>query len=235
MRKLRKLLGVLLGISIIGTVAVTGSADSVVVIVDEFAKTKYIPICTEEDEQFTGFTDRDEVVVLQDEKTQTLDLTALTPTEHNEYANGDFYIVEDIYVQTDDPMSASVSAADEWVNRTVTVKHLIYDDPKKNYGTLYATMVLTVKFEYNGTTARVVGIPDYCTYCDSSFGLDISTKEVTYKSDQGSNFWGNKYACAEYVVNISNFPKSLNSSNTTSKDFRLYVSMDRNGTMHTYD
>lgn len=157
----------------------------------------------------------------------------MTPSEHNEYVDDGFYIVDDIYVQADEPTSASVNSI--WEYQTVTVKRSIYDNPDKTYGVLYATMVLTVEFRWNGTTAEVVGRPNYYTTKDTAGkNLEISTKEVSYKSNQGGNFlWGNKYAYAKYVITISNFPKSLNSSNTTSKDFRLYVERNRNGTPKT--
>lgn len=118
------------------------------------------------------------------------------------------------YVQADEPTSASVNSI--WEYQTVTVKRSIYDNPDKTYGVLYATMVLTVEFRWNGTTAEVAGRPNYYTTKDTAGkNLEISTKEVSYKSNQGGNFlWGNKYAYAEYVITISNFPKSLNSSNT---------------------
>lgn len=232
MRKLRKLLGIVLGLSIIGTVSLAGTAETVSVASD--ADGEYtLPIGAQADMLFTDIGD---VSVFRDKQTEAADLTGLTPEEHNEYFDGELYIVEDIYVSVDEPSSASTSAASEWESKKVTVQHAIFDNPSRNYGTLYATMSLTVKFEYNGTTTRVAGVPSYCTYHYSSYGLDISTKEFSYKSDQGSNiFFGNKYAYAEHVINISNFPKSLNSSNTESRDFRLCVSMNRNGEMHTDD
>lgn len=209
----------------LGSVTVTGTADSPFVITEENGK---INIANGE-EGYELFMERDNVVVFQDEETEIPDLTGLTPTEHNEYFDGDFFIVDDIYVHDCDSLTASVSATDEWNRTPVTVERSIYDNPDKNYGALYAKMVINVEFLWNGTTAKIANRPACYAY-DYLYKLDMTTKVYSYKSDQGSNaLFGNKYACVEYVINISNFPKSLNSSETESKDFRLYISMNRNG------
>lgn len=231
MKNLRKLFGVLLGLSIIAATAVTGTADTTIYL----GASEDDPdiVCPEGYERIPY----DGGVAFRSKITETADLTALTPDEHNEYFDGDFYIVDDIYVQTNEQTNTSVNSTSEWEYKTVTVNRSIYDESNKSYGTLYATMKVTAQFKWDGSTAKVVGTPNCTTTIESAgkaLGLEKENKVISYCSDQGSNFlFGNKYAYVEYVVTISNIPKSSSSSSTTSKDFRLYVSMNRNGKQNT--
>lgn len=230
-KKIRKLLGVLLGLSIMVTTTLVSYAAVSSDWFNEIVENN-TPVCGD---GYDCYPVGDAGWLYIDKEIETPNLSLLTPTEHSEYAEGDLYIVDDIYVQTCEPLNASVASTSGWEYKTITVNRSIYDNPSKNYGTLYATMTLTAQFKWDGTTSRVVGIPNYYT-SKSTAGksLEISTKEVSYKSDQGANIiWGNKYAYAEYVITIENFPKSLDSFETTSKDFRLYVSVNRNGKMNT--
>lgn len=232
MKRLRKLLGVLLGLSIITATAATSIAETMTIYEGADENDPDI-VCPDGYERVPY----DGGVAFRSKVTETPDLTALTPTEHNEYAEGDFYIVEDVYVQTDEPSDASVSATGGWEYSMVTVNHSIYDDSDKNYGTLYATMTVTAQFKWNGETAEVVGTPSYYTKITpdgEKRGITKKDKKKTQASDQGSNFlFGNKYAYVEYVVTLTYHFDLPSLSGEFPIDFRLYVSMNRNGKMNT--
>lgn len=255
---MKKLLCCLLGISIITVTTATSGAAGVMIAADEPMDT-----APEENGAFVSYfidpyVDKDDPdivcpegferipcdrgVVFRSKATETPDLTKLTPVETSEYINGDFYVVEDVYVTDEYTKETATTAADSWEYKTVTVKHSIYEDPDKNYGTLVATMIVTAQFKWNGTTAMVVGTPSCYTTTEAGgknfmgTGKSIEKYDIAKdcRSDQGSNyFFGNKYAYVEYIVRIT-YPINLGSTNL-SMDFRLYVSVNRNGKMNTED
>lgn len=252
MKKLKILLCGLLGISIITATMATGAAVEPTGVAGDLTDTAseetaaIVPylvypdadkddpdiVCPEDYERIPC----DDGVTFRSKVTKTPDLTALTPDEHNEYADGDFYIVEDVYVQKDEQPDASVNSASAWESETITVNRSIYQDPDKAHGSLLAEMIITAKFRWNGETAEVVGTP-YCHTNIRSAGEEIiiavRNKEVHYASDQGSNFlFGNKYAYVEYIVTLTYDLKSIGLG-VIPMDYRLYVSVNRNRDMNT--
>lgn len=257
-KKFKKLLGVLLGLSIVTAMAATSAADGASGafnrpaggvmednddIAEETGGTYFSCPYADENEADKlcpeGYerVPSDNGLKFKAKVTETSDLSALTPIEHNEYVDGDFYIVDEVYEQAGVPTDLYIINASEWEYKRVTVNRSIYQDPDKNHGTLLATMTVTVQFKWNGNTAWVVGDP-YCNTKIEPAGQEFikskSNKEVAFASDQGSNFlFGNKYAYVEYIVTltyhfgVSGLPDEL------PVDFRLYVSVNRNGSMNT--
>lgn len=174
-------------------------------------------------------------ITFRSKVTETPDLTALTPVQHNEYVSGDFYVVDDVYVQTGVPTDLVVYNTDEWEFKRVTINRSIYDDPTQTYGTLFATMTLTAEFKWNGETAYVVGTPSCKTNITTAGEKAIKdhvTKKVDYASDQGSNvLFGNKYAYVEYIETLT----AEVGSTVLPADFKLYVEVNKNGVMKTDD
>lgn len=231
-KKIRRLLGVLLGFSIMAATTAASNAESMF-IHEGAAEDDPNIVCPDGYERVPY----DGGVAFKSKVAEIPDLTVLTPVEHNEYMDGNFYIVDDIYVQTGEPTDLFVNNASEWEYKKVTVNRSIYDNPDKSYGTLFATMTITAQFKWNGETAWVVGDPNCYTKIESAgekFIIDNTDKSKVSRSDQGSNFlFGNKFAYVEYIVtltyhfDVSGFPDEL------PVDFRLYVSVNRNGSMNT--
>lgn len=239
MKKLKTLLCCLLGVSIMTATMVSSYAETLYIIADVDENDPDIE-CPEGYERIPY--EPPTCVAFRSIETKTPDLTELTPVETSEYINGDFYVVEDVYVTDEYTKEPAATAADSWEYKTVTVKHSIYEDPNKNYGTLVDTMTVTAQFKWNGATAMVVGTPSCYTTTESGgknfMGTEKSIEHENIKtacaSDQGSNFlFGNKYAYVEYIVRIT-YPINWGSSNLTA-DFRLYVSVNRNGSVNTED
>lgn len=157
------------------------------------------------------------------------DISEMTLVDHNEYTLDGLYIVDDVYVYEDEASAEPAAVGDDvWVEMTLTATRSIYGDPDKNYGTLYATMELTAKFEWNGETARVVDNPIFCTTpTPEGEKLKIEDIDKIVAGDQGSNaLLGNKYAYTKYRINISNCPTS---SGVRSVDFVLRIEVNRFG------
>ena len=94
---------------------------------------------------------------------------------------------------------------------------------------LYVTMNMTAKFKWDGETARIVGAPN-CSFTRAAAGkdLDIMVKAKGCGSGQGSNNWfGKKYAYAEYVIKTDDF--SLFAPKYATVDFRIWMDVNKNG------
>lgn len=229
-KKFKTFLSGLLGISLVAAMAVTGVADSGSkedggnYLIYPGADENDPDIVCPEGYERVPYIGESTGVTFKMKETEAPDFTALTPDKHNEYCENELYVSDDLYIQTDKTSKTENGKVCEY--KTVTLRRSIYNSPDKTDEALYAVMTTTAEFKWDGETARIIGSPNTKTVEGAAYsGDEIWTKMWSSQSDQGSNaFFGNKYACAEYVTVIG--------KESSPKKFRIYISVNRNGELN---